>query len=303
MKTVNPYSGLGNDEFLLCLTQEFYAQLDEDHKVMLLQEFENRQAAAVGREPLQVVAKRMLSSTLGQCSNKAIHINKLSLNGGRLRRPATIADMLDTLIHEGRHAFQRHAVETFLRDHPDTLPPDDVCLRWLINFVSYHNTSNESYYVYAMQDIEVDARKEARLQLKALHDKLVLLTGEAQPEYEVAYDNVVTQEKRIHQVFSEFYNTEYIDRISAGDIDKFLSGPLQRICGMLGISIEEFIARFRDIDLKSVGWQTARALMNPDANEQPSLDELDKIDDTEHPRFYDAPPEQPDNPDLCSFRF
>lgn len=303
MKTVNPYSALGNDEFLLCLTQEFYAQLDEERKVMLLQEFENRQAAAVGRKPLQVVAKRMLSSTLGQCGNKVIHINMMSINGGRLRPPATIADMLATLIHEGRHAFQRHAVEAFVRDHPDTLPPDDVCLRWLINLISYHDMTNESYYVYAMQDVEVDARKEARLQLKTLHDKLVLLTGEAQPEYEVAYDSAVTLEKHVHQVFLEFYNPEYIDRLSIGDIDKFLSGPFQGICAMMGISVEEFIARFRDIDMNSIGWKTARALMNPDADEQPSLDELDKIDDTEHPRFYDSPPEQLDNPDLCSFHF
>jgi hypothetical protein len=78
--------------------------LNEENRVSLLQEMENRNAAAQGREPAEV----MNLTTMGNYGQFNGETNGMEINVSSYSSYET----LDTYIHESNHAYQHHCVET-----------------------------------------------------------------------------------------------------------------------------------------------------------------------------------------------
>lgn len=97
------YSGLSDDELLDKFRSETWSGLDEEHRVAVFQEMENRSAAEQGREPAQVVS-----------------MDKPGYHGGYtdISNQITIDvtndssyESLDTYLHESNHAYQAYCIQ------------------------------------------------------------------------------------------------------------------------------------------------------------------------------------------------
>lgn len=82
--------------------------------------------------------------------------NTITLNTRMLRDEAVPFKLMDTILHESRHAFQQYAV-----DHPESVsvPPETIAI-WEHNMRNYIK-SEWDYEAYIKQPIEEDARKFA----------------------------------------------------------------------------------------------------------------------------------------------
>jgi len=132
------------------LQPEVWANLNRDQKLTAIQKFEDMHAAATGRPPLQVVPydNPPWRGTFDP-SSKQLKINDYLLDPN-----APPDQIVNTLSHEGRHAFQFQTVEDPLSYHD----PQEA-LRWKENiapgnYVRYENNP----YGYFSQSIERDAR-------------------------------------------------------------------------------------------------------------------------------------------------
>ena len=76
-------------------------------------------------------------------------------------------DVLDTLIHEGRHAYQDYNLNV-----RETHPRHGEVANWNLNeFYGYQDVENCGFKAYAMQPMETDARAFAEDVLKCYQEK------------------------------------------------------------------------------------------------------------------------------------
>ena len=104
----NKFKNQSDEELLKNSRSENYAQIkSKSEKINLLQEVENRNAEAQGRPPCKVVPldKKYELGCFGEYSEDK---NTISVN---MRDDINPYEMLDTIYHEGEHAFQTHCVE------------------------------------------------------------------------------------------------------------------------------------------------------------------------------------------------
>lgn len=104
----NKFKNQSDEELLKNFRSENYAQIkSKSEKINLLQEVENRNAKEQGRPPCKVVPldKKYELGCFGEYSEDK---NTISVN---MRDDINPYEMLDTVYHEGEHAFQTHCVE------------------------------------------------------------------------------------------------------------------------------------------------------------------------------------------------
>ena len=98
------YSNLSDDELLDTFKSETWNDLDDDSRIAVFQEMENRSAAEQGREAAQIVS-----------------LNEPGLHGGyngvsnQIRIDVTndsSYESLDTYMHESNHAYQTYCIES-----------------------------------------------------------------------------------------------------------------------------------------------------------------------------------------------
>lgn len=126
-----------------------------------LQALENTLAQMQGRELCEVVIDDMPSVV--NCGyfnplDRTIHVNRIHLSDVDYRMEA-----IDTIAHEGRHAYQRWAVET-----PYFHPDMKEVAYWSENIDNYINAEKFGFEYYESQPIEVDARYYASIVKTAL---------------------------------------------------------------------------------------------------------------------------------------
>ena len=183
------FSGRKEEAFYRLFDDESWAGFDEQERLELLQELECRMAVSENRHPVRVVAESM--GSIGShgyynSGSDVIHINCLLLQNKKIPGVSDgqrMASALDTVIHEGRHAFQ-HAV---IKGEVDCAGvTDDIRQRWLINYLIYSKggtpvESVEEYYkkfsFYAFQPVERDAREFAGRKMAELYQKVKSATG------------------------------------------------------------------------------------------------------------------------------
>ena len=128
-----------------------------DERLQVLQEIENQAAALGGRAPLQVTAhdygEQGSIFTAGQMSwnTKEILINEKILKQNSLQAEGNV---LDTVLHEGRHAYQFSNLY-----EKRTEPSNEKYQSWVMNQkTGYLTCERFGFERYSMQPLELDAR-------------------------------------------------------------------------------------------------------------------------------------------------
>lgn len=122
---------------------------DTDTRIKALQNIENTMAGIQGRPSVKVIAEPMKATRYGGYSRKEenIKINRDHIDGNMPH-----SEMMDTIIHEGRHAYQDYAVKT-----PNTVADTQVVTAWQENFRDYKSLRMYGEAQYKSQPLEADA--------------------------------------------------------------------------------------------------------------------------------------------------
>jgi hypothetical protein len=132
------------------LEQETWQNLDSTQRLDALQSVEYIMADVQGRPPLSVMPVEMDQNTFGQFDGSAIQINSSMLESNDL--PAS--EFIDTVVHEGRHAYQYYAI-----NHPGFESDPALTQSWAENFKPGNYLSAQEYgqELYIKQPVEADA--------------------------------------------------------------------------------------------------------------------------------------------------
>lgn len=124
-----------------------WSSLTPAERVKKLQDLQSRLAVSQSREILPVVSLPMHSSVLGVFDGRQIRINQ-----DDLANPEKFWQILDTLIHEDRHAYQYWSMVTpgFHTDH-------DQVRAWADNWQNYLDPKEVPFRRYRLQPLENDA--------------------------------------------------------------------------------------------------------------------------------------------------
>ena len=140
------------------LRPERWSELEVSERLTAIGELETRLAEIQGRLPFQIVAERLPDCYYGYFDGTALHLNE------RLISLADPREAVETVAHEGRHAYQHYAVE-----HPGVHGDPKEVAYWEANFSIYLDASMYGFEVYQHQPVEIDARDYAAAVKKGLY--------------------------------------------------------------------------------------------------------------------------------------
>jgi hypothetical protein len=124
---------------------EVWSELSEEERLAALQQVENTMADVQGRPPVNVTAEDMGSNSAGAFDGNSIRINVAELQS------ENVAEAVDTIVHEGRHAYQQHAV-----DNPGSHENNEQVKAWEANLNDYKDPQFDEEE-YRKQPVEADA--------------------------------------------------------------------------------------------------------------------------------------------------
>lgn len=129
---------------------ETWQGLDEAERLNALQNVENQMAALQNRPPAEV---DVYDGRPGECGQYSPDTNQIHINEGHLMGDP-VCDVVDTTVHEGRHAYQHHAV-----DHPGVHDDSVKVEAWRENMQPGNYLTAEQYGQkrYQEQPVEKDA--------------------------------------------------------------------------------------------------------------------------------------------------
>lgn len=157
-------SGMTEQKLYTLFTQKAWKQLDANTRLALLQEVENRRAALDGRPAIRIESMEAAPNELGVCcrsdKDTVLRINSRYLKGSGVVHSG--AGALTTVLHEGRHAYQFHATQRLEREKASA-----EVLEWAVSQTCYITAAN-SYLLYQLQSIEMDARRFARREMQRI---------------------------------------------------------------------------------------------------------------------------------------
>jgi len=132
------------------LKQENWQQLDAGQRLATLQTVEKQMAEIQGRPAMPVSSVEMSSNTFGQYNGSEIQVNGWTLSDSAMHA----TEFLDTVIHEGRHAYQDYAIQ-----HPGVEGDPDLVHSWTENFQPGNYLTPEEFgqELYVRQPVEADA--------------------------------------------------------------------------------------------------------------------------------------------------
>lgn len=143
------------------LQPEAWETLAPVERLALLQRVEEVLATIQGRPATMVFAREdMDPGEFGAFDGESIIVNE-----GHLLGRVPVSDLVDTVIHEGRHAFQQYAIE-----HPGFVTDDEIVVAWDDNFDNYLDAPTYGQELYEAQPIEADAWSYAAHIRGALYD-------------------------------------------------------------------------------------------------------------------------------------
>lgn len=120
--------------------------LDHQARTDALKSVENCLAEIQGRKGFSVVVERMKPNQMGYFDGKRLHLNESLLKSDQIQ------ETVNTIIHEGRHAYQRYAI-----DHPGFHSDANQVRVWRTNFRNYLDPELYGYELYRNQQVEKDA--------------------------------------------------------------------------------------------------------------------------------------------------
>lgn len=144
------------------LSFENWQNLDMDRRADVLNQFEEKIAAIEMRTSLPVAHEAMPAGRYGYCDGQ-----KLVLSDSQLASNTydDYREVLDTLFHEGRHAYQFYNLGV-----QRTEQSDELLQSWdsNLNKLGYQNAASVGFYRYYTQPVEVDARLFAETVIKKI---------------------------------------------------------------------------------------------------------------------------------------
>lgn len=149
------------------LKYENWELLSPNERLNILQNAEYQIANIEHREPCPILVKELPENEFGFYSpyTRTITVNERYLNDSDFN---SYKETLDTLIHEGRHAYQDYNL-TEREVHPRSGEVNNW--KWNENEIGYQNADKFGFEAYAMQPVEADARAFADDVLKAYFNK------------------------------------------------------------------------------------------------------------------------------------
>ena len=152
------------------LKYENWTKLSLEQRKQLLNQIERQIAAIEHRPPLPIEVEKMKASTFGYQSN---YYHKIALNSLYVGSNSQndYREVIDTIIHEGRHAYQHYNVDKKLIHESAS-----VVATWRENFYDpkyqYYNSGSciipvkgrlqdVGFRLYYYQPVEIDARNFA----------------------------------------------------------------------------------------------------------------------------------------------
>lgn len=125
---------------------ETWQGLEEPERLDTLQQVETEMAEVQGRPFVEVVAEEMSPGSFGYFDGERIHVSTEDL------RSEDVGENVDTIVHEGRHAYQQYAI-----DHPGFHHDSAQVQAWNENFDNYLTAEAYGQEVYQNQPVEADA--------------------------------------------------------------------------------------------------------------------------------------------------
>lgn len=126
---------------------EVWQNLEAGERLAVLQSIEDRMAAIQARPAVTVSAHEMDASTFGGWNGQAIE-----LNAAHLASDMSVSEFVDTIVHEGRHAFQDYAIQ-----NPGVVSDASIVNAWAENRENYLRAEEYGQELYMAQPLEADA--------------------------------------------------------------------------------------------------------------------------------------------------
>jgi uncharacterized membrane-anchored protein YhcB (DUF1043 family) len=126
------------------LNSNTWSELNESERLETAQEIETTMAEIQGRPPMEVQLDENLE-LCGYYDGQRIHVSDWSLSNNDPK------ELVDTIIHEGRHAYQHYAVQ-----NPGFHPNENEVATWVENFSDYTEFKDDPEE-YRNQPVEADA--------------------------------------------------------------------------------------------------------------------------------------------------
>lgn len=128
---------------------EVWENLNAGERLGVLQSIEDRMAEIQGRPPVPISACEMDASTFGGWNGQTIE-----LNTSHLQSDMSVSEFIDTIVHEGRHAFQDYAIQ-----NPGVVSDVGIVNAWAENRIPGNYLRAEEYgqELYLAQPLEADA--------------------------------------------------------------------------------------------------------------------------------------------------
>lgn len=244
------------DGLYKCFHRITWGKLSEAGRLRLLQEFENRQAKLDGRRAITIRTEDMPENSRGyhqilRDGTETVVIN-LKLIKAQSATPFqsfstfTAADALETVIHEGRHAFQHNAI----KQKSDQVS-EQARLEWrtvMGEFGGVYMPPEENFLVYVMQSIEMDARRFARRKIRQIGDRLAEL-GMGDIHFTITGNKLLANEKRYLAWVREQITLEQIDLYEKKVLDHYRRNhPEAKVDHLKIFDHVRFIINRKDID-------------------------------------------------------
>lgn len=218
------YSRLTTDQLYLLFCDTQWKNMTDAQCLSALQELENRVAAREGRPAMRVC---MMPSQQERPGLNGYYIDgqrSLFLTRRFLanrKNPifgVKAGEVINTVLHEGRHAFQHEAVRGNVKNISRA-----TMLRWGISFQDYHggNGGDVEAALYYAQPVEMDARRFARVHVLEIAERIAQLTGAPDRGFEIAINREKVQESAKCAYIKTHLNEAILDRVEAAAKRKF----------------------------------------------------------------------------------
>jgi len=216
----NNYSNLSDGMLYLQFEESAWRKRGEDERLSLLQELENRTAREEGRRPMTICRIPENEERAGLMGYYRDGTNSLFITGKFLRpqrlnlNDYNAAAAIDTVLHEGRHAFQHHVMR-----EESTKTPQKNTLAWIMNTFSYFSygqgdpEANAALYLY--QPLELDARRFARQRMRRINNAIRSFSGSP----DSSFTRYLQKDKMYERVYAAIalrtLTPEVMDRLDA----------------------------------------------------------------------------------------
>ena len=147
------------------LEYDKWKTLSFDKRMEVLQQLENEVAQIAHRPPCIVVSQNLGEGHLGFYEQGS---NCITINENYIKSTDCYDAVLDTLIHEGRHAYQDYNLNV-----RETHPRHGDISNWNLNELhGYQDVEHCGFKAYQLQPVESDARAFAEDVLNHYQDKI-----------------------------------------------------------------------------------------------------------------------------------